>query len=204
MNNERKLGYSCEITLEQLLGLYASSSEFKNDEHYIVMQPELIHYRLKQLKRGRRGEPLVLGLMKYRDNYSRLTKKWGYDWKVLLKTIPDDVRLETERIAEKWALKGFPESQVEAENRRLNKAREVFSEQKDALETQVKASQDATINVPQLEDFVKQIQDKLPKLDFEGKRLALDMLGITVWLDGETIEVTGVIDPEDAIVTTRS
>jgi hypothetical protein len=30
------------------------------------------------------------------------------------------------------------------------------------------------------------------------------MLNITVWLDDESVEVTGVIDPEDAIVHTQS
>ncbi len=100
-----------------------------------------------------------------------------------------------------WALKGFPESQVEAENRRLNKAKETLKAQKADLEAQLKASHDAAINVPKLESFVRDMQDKLPDLDFEGKRLALDMLGITVWLDGENVEVTGVIEPELAGVT---
>ena len=95
-----------------------------------------------------------------------------------------------------WALKGFPESQVEAENRRLNKAKETLKAQKAELEGQLKASQDAVINVPKLEGFIRDIQDKLPDLDFEGKRLALDMLGITVWIDGENVEVTGTIEPE--------
>jgi len=100
-----------------------------------------------------------------------------------------------------WALKGFPESQVEAENKRLNKARETLAAQKAELEAQLKASQDASINLPQLEAFIEAIQDKLPTLDLEGKRLALDMLGITVWLDGENVEVTGTIDPEQNGVT---
>ena len=62
------------------------------------------------------------------------------------------------------------------------------------LETQLKASHDAIINVPKLEGFIRDMQDKLPNLDYEGKRLGLDMLGITVWLDGENVEVTGIID----------
>ena len=33
---------------------------------------------------------------------------------------------------------------------------------------------------------------------FEGRRLALDMLDIAVWLDGENIEVTGIIEREKA------
>lgn len=50
--------------------------------------------------------------------------------------------------------------------------------------------------MPKLEIFIKDIQERLPELDFEGKRLALDMLDITVWLDGDNIEITGVIEPE--------
>jgi site-specific DNA recombinase len=95
-----------------------------------------------------------------------------------------------------WALKGFPESQVESENRRLNKAKETLNAQKVELEAQLKISQDAAINVPKLESFIRDMQDKLPNLDFEGKRLALDMLDITVWIDGETAEITGTVDPE--------
>ena len=94
-----------------------------------------------------------------------------------------------------WALKGFPESQVEAENTRLNKAKETLKAQKTELEARLKASQDAVINVPNLECFIKDMQDKLPNLDYEGKRLALDMLDITVWLDGENVEVIGIIEP---------
>ena len=103
-----------------------------------------------------------------------------------------------------WALKGFPESQVEAENKRINKAKETLKAQKAELEAQLKASQDAVINVPNLERFIKDMQDKLPVLDFEGKRLALDMLGITIYLDGENAEIAGVICPEDSSIVLKS
>ena len=39
-----------------------------------------------------------------------------------------------------WALKGFPESQVEDENRRINKTRETLQRHKAELEAQIKAS----------------------------------------------------------------
>ena len=38
-----------------------------------------------------------------------------------------------------WALKGFLENHVEAENQRLNKARETLKDQKAEPETQIKA-----------------------------------------------------------------
>lgn len=104
-----------------------------------------------------------------------------------------------------WALKGFPEDQVEAQNKRLNKARESIHVQKAELEKQVHASHEAVISVPKLENFIAHIQHRLSNLDFEEKRLALEMLGITVWLDGEAVEITGTIDPEMAgIATTPS
>ena len=100
-----------------------------------------------------------------------------------------------------WALKDFPADQVDAENRRLNKAKETLKAQKTELQAQLKASQEAVINVPNLDRFIKDIQDKLPNLDFEGKRLALDMLCITVWIDGENVDITGNIDSEMTGVT---
>ncbi len=99
-----------------------------------------------------------------------------------------------------WALKDFPANLVEAENRRLNKAKETLKAQKTELEAQLKASQDAVIKVPNLERFIEDMQKRLPELDFEGKRLALDMLGIMVYLDGENVEVTGIIDPEKQVL----
>ena len=101
-----------------------------------------------------------------------------------------------------WALKGFPESQIEAENTKYNKARERLTAQKTELERRIKASHEAAVNVPNLERFLEDIQKRLPGLDFEGKRLALDMLGITVWLDNDSVEVTGTIDPEVSVTAT--
>jgi site-specific DNA recombinase len=103
-----------------------------------------------------------------------------------------------------WAIRGFPESQVETENKRLNKARETLTARKTELQARIKACQDAIINVPNLEAFIEQIQAGITTLDFEGKRLALDMLNITVWLDGENIEVTGIIEPEKAVARCTS
>ena len=101
------------------------------------------------------------------------------------------------------ALKDFPADQVEAENKRLNKARETLKARSAELERQLKVSQDAVINIPKLEGFIERMQSRLPQLDFEGKRLALDMLGITVWLDGENVEVTGTIDLENDLEVVR-
>jgi hypothetical protein len=49
------------------------------------------------------------------------------------------------------------------------------------------------------------MRERISALDFEAKRMALDMLSIKVWLDGDHVEVTSVIPVEDAaIATTQS
>jgi len=81
-----------------------------------------------------------------------------------------------------WALKGFPEEQIVAENKRINKA----------------------TSIPKMEEYIRLVQEKLTTLDFDMKRLALDMLNIKVWFDGQSVEVTGTIPVEDADVVTTS
>ena len=104
-----------------------------------------------------------------------------------------------------WALKGFPEEMVVAENKRINQKRTGLQAQMAELETQIKASQEVAISLPNLERFVGLMREKLSALDFGTKRMVIDMLGIKVWLDGDYVEVTGVIPVEDAaIVTTQS
>ena len=104
-----------------------------------------------------------------------------------------------------WALKGCPENQVIAENKRLNAGRENLKSSKTELESQIKASREAAISLPKLEGFVELMREQLTRLDFEAKRMALDMLGIKVWLDGHNVEITGVLPIADGVVvTTRS
>ncbi|MFC1979446.1 recombinase family protein [Chloroflexota bacterium] len=105
-----------------------------------------------------------------------------------------------------WALKGFPEETVVAENKCINRQRSSLEGHKQELEIQLKSSQEAKINLPKLELFVKLIRDKLSALDFEIKRMVLEMLGIKVWIDGHGVEITGTIplQEHDTIVLPQS
>lgn len=94
-----------------------------------------------------------------------------------------------------WALKDFPADQVEVENKRLNASKKTLETRHAEVMAQLKASQNAVINVPKLEAFLDRMQASIKNLDFEGKRLALEMLNITIWVDGDNIEVTGIINP---------
>jgi site-specific DNA recombinase len=103
-----------------------------------------------------------------------------------------------------WALKGFPESQVEEENRRINKARETLLRQKAELEAQIRASEDSVISLPKLEHTIELLQCQLKDPDFVTRRDFIESLGITVWLDGENVNVTGVIDPNIGVIVPTS
>lgn len=100
----------------------------------------------------------------------------------------------------KWAIKDFPEDMAEMENKKLNSERESLKAQKTELEHKVKASQEATLSLPKLEHFIELVRGKLSTLDFDTKRMALDMLDIKVWIDGHNVEVTGVIPISDYVI----
>ena len=104
-----------------------------------------------------------------------------------------------------WALKGFPEGQVEDENRRINKTRETLQRHKAELDAQIEASRDAIINIPKLQHTIELLQRQLKDPDFAVKRDFMESMGITVWLDGESVNITGILNPDiGCIVPTPS
>ncbi len=103
-----------------------------------------------------------------------------------------------------WALKGFPEETVVAENKRINEARKSLQSQKVEHELQIEASREAAVSLPKLESYIQLVRERLTTLDFDMKRLALEMLNIKVWIDGLNIEITGSIPIKDADVVTTS
>jgi site-specific DNA recombinase len=99
-----------------------------------------------------------------------------------------------------WAIKGFPEDMVIAQNKKLNAKRESLKAQKAKLEQRIRASREATITMPRLERFVEVIRERLANLDFETKRLAIEALDIKVWIDGHNVEITGSIPISDTVI----
>jgi hypothetical protein len=101
-----------------------------------------------------------------------------------------------------WALKGFPESQVESENKRINKARGNLQRRRVELEAQIKESQEAVINVPKIEQAVELLRQQLKDSDYATKRSLIERMGIKVWLDDENLEITGFIPIEKIAIAT--
>jgi len=151
----------------------------------ILRKPELIITTVEK----QRNEANKLGILESElERVERQIKELDREQKQLLQ----------------WALKGFPEETVDAENKRINSTKAGLLVQKNELEDQIEASREAAVNVPKLEEYVSFIREKLTTLGFDMKRLALDMLSIKVWLDGSSVEITGTIPVEDVVVATKS
>ncbi len=58
--------------------------------------------------------------------------------------------------------------------------------------------------MPLLKELLANIRGRIEGLDYEGKRRVLDSLDITVWINGKLVAITGVVNPEVAIVTNAS
>jgi len=151
----------------------------------VLDNPKLIITEIEK----QRGEATNIGILESElQQVQRQLKALGREQKQLLQ----------------WALKGFPEETVESENKRINKERSSLESRKAELERQIQESHEAAASIPKMEEYIRLVQEKLTTLDFDMKRLALDMLNIKVWLDGSSVEITGTIPVEDADVVTTS
>jgi len=101
------------------------------------------------------------------------------------------------------ALRGFPEDLIVSENKQINDRRQTLHTQKTELEAQIKASQDAIKYAPKLEQFVDLIRAKLRVIDYDAKRLALEMLAIKVLVDGDSVSITGTIPMEERDIVSK-
>ena len=103
-----------------------------------------------------------------------------------------------------WAIKSFPEEMVTSENKRINSERSSLESREAELERRIQDSHEAAASIAKMEEYIQLVQEKLTTLDFDMKRLALDMLNIKVWLDDSSVEITGSIPVDDADVVTTS
>ncbi len=92
-----------------------------------------------------------------------------------------------------WALAGFPEEQVVAENKKFNGRREALKHRKIELEEQLRNCAQAAVNAENLEQFLSMFRDRIALVDYEAKRLALEMLQIQVRVDGPDVQITGCV-----------
>ncbi len=92
-----------------------------------------------------------------------------------------------------WALKGFPEETVVAENKRINEQRDMLKQRKSELETRIEQAKQTEVNMEGIERFCELVRQNLGDFTFDNKRLALEALQIKVWVDGNNVEIEGAI-----------
>jgi len=92
-----------------------------------------------------------------------------------------------------WALKGFPEETVEAENKRINGQRDLLKQRRAELGARLEQARETEVNMESIERFCEVVRQNLGEFTFEDKRLALEALSIKVWVDGNNLEIEGAI-----------
>ncbi|MBI2854445.1 MAG: recombinase family protein [Chloroflexi bacterium] len=101
-----------------------------------------------------------------------------------------------------WALKGFPESTVQAENNRLNQERQLLNERIEALREQLAHNTPFTFDMATVKKYLALIQQKIMEKGEAGKQLAFEALGVRVWFAGDHADVKGTIPPQECIADT--
>jgi len=92
-----------------------------------------------------------------------------------------------------WALKGFPEETVVAENKRINEQRDVLKQRKVELETRIEQAKRTEVAMERIEQFCELVRQNLGDFTFDDKRLALEALQLKVWVDGNNVNIEGAI-----------
>ena len=92
-----------------------------------------------------------------------------------------------------WALKGFPEETVVAENKRINGQRDLLKQRRSELEARLEQARETEVNMESIERFCEVVRQNLSEFTFEDKRLALEALSIKVWVEDNKLEIEGAI-----------
>ena len=96
-----------------------------------------------------------------------------------------------------WALKGFPEGMVVAENKKINSERTALRSRYDELIARLEDIGKSVVHNSEVKEFCRSATEHIESFTFADKRLALDALSVKVWLDPDIITVEGVVPIAD-------
>jgi site-specific DNA recombinase len=123
--------------------------------------------------------------------------------------LQDEYAQVTQRLSEldrqqqellQWALKGFPSDTVARENEKINKQRVDLRKLEAELKEKLERAKQSDIEVAGLEQFCDLARANLKNFGYEEKRLALDALQVVVWVDEDTVTITGAIPIKDGCI----
>jgi site-specific DNA recombinase len=116
--------------------------------------------------------------------------------------LQDEFSQVTQRLSEldrqqqellQWALKGFPTDTVVLENEKINKQRADLLKLEVELKSKLDKVKQSDLEVAGLEKFCDLARANLESFGYEDKRLALEALQVTIWIDENTVSITGAI-----------
>ena len=100
-------------------------------------------------------------------------------------------------------LTNYEQETIIRENEKINQIRDELKQRSRELEASMKSAKQEEASMGDIKKACELVSKNFTELSFENKRLALEVLNIKVWVNGENIRIEGAI-PIGAIVTTQS
>jgi hypothetical protein len=82
---------------------------------------------------------------------------------------------------------------LEKETLRMRKEQARIGEAIAELETQIQKAKELELNAGSIRELCQRMSKAIENCTFEDKRMALESLAIKVWIDGELVEIEGVL-----------
>jgi site-specific DNA recombinase len=91
------------------------------------------------------------------------------------------------------SLRGFPREMIMRENEKINAKRSELCKRKAELESRIAVAKQTEVDIQGIKKACKIVKANLDELTLDSKRMALEALGIKVWLDNERVMIEGTI-----------
>ena len=98
-----------------------------------------------------------------------------------------------------WALKGFPEGLVVAENKRINSERNALRSRYDELRANLDQMAKTLIDRNRVKEFCRFASEHIENFNTADKKLAFEALSLKVWLEPDRVTIEGTIPMDEKV-----
>ena len=98
-----------------------------------------------------------------------------------------------------WALKGFPEGLVVAENKRINSERTALRSRYDELRAKLDHIAKTLVDRNRIEEFCRLASEHIETFTIADKKLAFEALSVKVWLEPDRVTIEGAIPIDEEV-----
>jgi len=97
----------------------------------------------------------------------------------------------------------YTQEKLEAEVNRVKSEQQKKLVEKDNLEKHLKEAERHKVDYSRVEEVLKHMASNIENASFKGKRLALEMLNLKVWIDKNTVKIEGSLPVFDRFTVSQ-